>query len=33
MEPVTRLPGDGSEPRHRAFHELLELAALEDQVS
>jgi hypothetical protein len=30
---VTSLPGYDVEPRHRAFHELLELAELEEQVS
>jgi hypothetical protein len=33
MDPVTSLPGNDTEPRHRAFRELLELAELEDQVS
>jgi hypothetical protein len=33
VEPVTSLPGQDAEPRHRAFRELLELAELEDQVS
>ena len=30
---VTSLPGQDTEPRHRAFRELLELAELEEQVS
>lgn len=33
VEPVTSLPGQDAQPRHRAFRELLELAELEDQVS
>jgi hypothetical protein len=33
IEAIMSLPGHDTEPRQRAFHELLELAALEDQVS
>ncbi|HWN66947.1 MAG TPA: hypothetical protein VNM90_04865 [Haliangium sp.] len=33
IEAVTSLPGHDTEPRHRAFRELLELAELGDQVS
>jgi hypothetical protein len=33
IDAVTSLPGQDTEPRHRAFRELLELAELGDQVS
>jgi hypothetical protein len=33
IQAITSLPGHDTEPRHRAFRELLELAELEDQVS